>query len=98
VINLEHVLPRKPEGNWPQFDEDEVRQLATRIGNLALLKASDNSNLKSDAFIDKKQVYAASPYSLTSQIANVEKWTAETIVNRQKVLAALAVKTWPTKL
>jgi hypothetical protein len=97
VINLEHVLPKKPEDNWPQFDEDEVRQLATRIGNLALLKASDNSNLKSDAFIDKKPVYAASPYSLTSQIANVEKWTAEAIADRQKVLAKLAVRTWPAK-
>jgi len=24
VINLEHVLPKKPEGNWPGFNDDEV--------------------------------------------------------------------------
>jgi hypothetical protein len=61
VINLEHFLPKKPEGNWPQFNEEEVRQLATRFGNLALLRASDNSDLKSESFKDKKQTYAKSP-------------------------------------
>lgn len=85
VINLEHVLPKKPEGNWPQFSEDEVRQLTTRFGNLALLRASDNSGLKSEAFTDKKQVYAKSPYSLTSQIADVDEWTSKTIADRQRL-------------
>lgn len=98
VINLEHVLPKKPEGNWPQFNEDEVRQFATRLGNQALLKASDNSDLKSAPFAEKKKVYEDSPYSLTSQIAEVDEWTAEAIANRQKALAELAVKTWPTKI
>src|SRR5215212_16460 len=93
VINLEHVLPKKPEGNWPQFSEDETRQLTNRLGNQALLKASDNSDLKSAPFSDKKKVYVDSPYSLTSQIASVDKWTAEAIANRQRVLASEAVKT-----
>lgn len=97
VINLEHVLPKKPEDNWPGFNEDEVRQLSTRIGNVALLRASDNSNLKSDAFKQKKQVFARSPYVLTSQIADVEDWTARAIAARQKRLAELAVRTWPIK-
>ncbi len=97
VINLEHVLPKKPEGNWPQFSEEEVSQLATRFGNLALLKATDNSNLKSEAFADKRRVYSESPYSLTNQIADVGEWTADAIGNRQTILAELAVKTWPIK-
>lgn len=94
VINLEHVLPKKPEEQWPQFDEDAVRQLTTRLGNLALMRASENSTLKSQAFADKKQVYAASPYLLTSQIAEAGEWTAETIDARQKTLADLAIETW----
>ncbi len=98
VINLEHVLPKRPENNWPQFDEDEVRRYTTRLGNLALLMASDNSQLKSEAFKDKKQVYANASYLLTSQIADVEKWTTGTIAERQKILAKLAVKTWPAKV
>lgn len=98
VINLEHILPKKPEGNWPQFSEDDVRQLATRFGNLALLRARDNSNLKSEAFADKKKVYARSAYSLTKQVADVDKWTAKSIAARQKVLADFAVRTWPAKV
>lgn len=95
VINLEHVLPKKPEESWPEFDEDAVRQFTTRLGNLALMRTSENSNLKSQAFRDKKLVYAVSPYLLTSQIAEAEEWTAETIDERQRTMAELAIQTWP---
>ena len=95
VINLEHVLPRKPEGNWPSFNEDEVAMYATRLGNQSLLRASDNSNLKSAPFDVKKKIYRDFPYVLTSQIAGLPAWTVATIVDRQKTLANLALKTWP---
>jgi Protein of unknown function (DUF1524) len=41
-----HILPEKPEGNWPQFNEDQIRLYFKRIGNLVLLRASENSMLK----------------------------------------------------
>lgn len=97
VINLEHVLPRKPEGNWPNFTEDDVRTKATRLGNLALMRATNNSDLKSASFADKKPVYADSPYTLTAQIAEAEDWTPEMIDQRQGQLGELAVKAWPTQ-
>ncbi|MHB1223590.1 MAG: HNH endonuclease family protein, partial [Gemmatimonadaceae bacterium] len=62
---------------------------------LALLQAKANSDLRSDDFRDKAVIYAQSPYLLTKQIAESEEWTAETIDQRQKVLAALGVKAWP---
>ncbi len=95
VINLEHVLPRKVEGNWPGFTDEDVRQLTTRLGNLALMRASDNSDLRSQAFAIKRDVYAASPYLLTTMIADATDWTGAEIDARQKRLAELAVKTWP---
>jgi hypothetical protein len=98
IINLEHVLPRKPEDHWPQFTEDDVRMFATRLGNLALLRASDNSNLKSYSFKEKQQVYEASSYELTSMIAGFEDWDADAINRRQHVLAEKAVETWPRAL
>jgi Protein of unknown function DUF262/Protein of unknown function (DUF1524) len=97
IINLEHVLPRKLEGNWPGFSDEDVKRLTNRLGNLALLRATDNSGLKSDAFSDKKSAYAASPYVLTTMVADEAAWTAEAIARRQKRLAGLAVKTWPAK-
>ena len=95
VINLEHVLPKKPEGNWPQFNEDEVRLYSSRLGNLTLMQASDNSTVRSAPFGEKKSLYSQSPYTLTKQIAKYPQWTVESIVERQSELARLALKAWP---
>ncbi|MGO8914709.1 MAG: DUF262 domain-containing protein [Stellaceae bacterium] len=95
TINLEHVLPEKPEGNWPQFTEELGKLYYKRIGNLVLMRASDNSDLKSAGFAVKKPVYAKSPYVLTKQVADAADWTAADITERQKTLASFAVKAWP---
>lgn len=94
AINLEHILPQKPEGNWPDFEEEQVRMYRRRIGNLALLRASANSDLKSASFEEKKAVYAESPYVLTQQVSDVDAWTPTQISERQKVLAECALKAW----
>lgn len=95
IITLEHVLPERPEGNWPAFTDEDVSQYAKRLGNLALLRSGANSNLKSASFEEKKKVFAQSSYELTNSIAALDEWSTTTIVERQKVLADLAVKTWP---
>lgn len=95
VINLEHILPERPEGNWPQFSDDEVKIYRNRIGNLALLQASDNSSLRSRAYAEKRQTFAASPYNTTSQVADADTWTPAKIDDRQKVLANVALRAWP---
>lgn len=97
IINLEHILPKKPEGNWPTFTDEDVRGYSNRLGNLVLMRASDNSAARSDPFANKRTAYADSPYVLTSQVADRADWTPEAITARQKCLAELAVKTWPVK-
>lgn len=54
IINLEHVLPKKPADNWPNFTDDDVRAYSSRLGNLVLMKASENSAARSDPFVAKK--------------------------------------------
>jgi hypothetical protein len=95
-VSLEHVLPKKPEGNWPQFEDDEVNTYVNRLGNLVLLKTSDNSTLKSDSFEEKKKIFKDSQYDLTKQIATVNQWNSNQIRQRQLRLAKLALDTWPT--
>ena len=95
IINLEHVLPKKTGENWPQFSEDEARFSITRLGNLALMRSSDNGAVGSAGFESKKPFHARSPYVLTSEVAMYEQWTTETITIRQRRLAGLAVKAWP---
>jgi hypothetical protein len=98
VITLEHILPEKPEDKWPEFPPDLADTYCKRLGNLCLLQAKQNSDLRSSGFEVKKLVYADTPYELTSQIASVHKWTPDAINHRQSKMAELAVKTWPVKI
>jgi hypothetical protein len=65
--------------------------------NLVLLRASENSMLKSAGFDVKKPIYQQSPYVLTAQIAQAETWTIKEITERQEVLANYALRAWPEK-
>jgi hypothetical protein len=95
VINLEHILPEEPGDNWPQFTEDDVKTYSRRIGNLALLLAKTNSDLKSSKFETKRAVYRESPYELTRMVAQKAHWTKDEIVARQRTLGEYALKAWP---
>ncbi len=98
VINLEHVLPEKPGENWPLFTPEMAAAFYKRLGNVALLQAKANCDLRSSSFVEKRVVYAESPYELTSQIAAIKDWTSQSIAQRQAQMAELAVKTWPMKV
>jgi hypothetical protein len=95
VINLEHVLPESPGGNWPSFDDDSAQLYYNRIGNMVLLQASQNSLIGNSAFADKKPILKKSTFILTEQVGDKPKWEKDDINERQKQLAALAVETWP---
>ena len=96
-INIDHVLPQRPEGNWPEFDDETHDAYVNRLGNQALMEATVNADLRSAGFAAKKPAYAKAFYTLTSQIAQADDWTPETIELRQRGLAKLAVDTWPIK-
>lgn len=95
TINLEHVLPENPEGNWNHIQPDVAKAIYRRIGNLALMLAKSNSDLKSADFETKKAVFKNSPYVLTTQIASAAQWDEATISERQRSLSILALKAWP---
>jgi hypothetical protein len=92
VTNLEHVMPESPANTW---SEQDVETHSKRIGNLALLKATDNAVLGNEPFNVKRKVYQNCSFTLTKQIAEENKWGTGEIESRQKRLADLAVKTWP---
>jgi hypothetical protein len=95
VVNLEHILPKKPMGNWPQFGTDEeAREFTTRLGNQALLLAADNSSQGSDKFEDKKPAFKKSPYHFTKMVGDAPQWTKDEINARQLKMAQLASATW----
>ena len=97
TINLEHVLPVKPDDSWNRFfpNQDTMQAYVRRLGNMVLLLAKSNADLANGDFETKKIAYAASPYELTRQISTVDDWTEAQIVERQKGLAELALRAWP---
>ena len=93
-VNLEHVLPRNPSENWKLSDSDRVAANYKRLGNLCLLKQRINSEIGNLGFDAKKPALEASSFKLTSEIALENDWTDAEIMNRQKRLAAIALKAW----
>jgi Protein of unknown function (DUF1524) len=95
IVNLEHVLPENPNGNWKHVDSETVAALHKRLGNMVLLQAKANTMIGNSSFIEKKKVLKSSSYSLTQAVAKYDQWGAKEIKERQAKLAKLAVETWP---
>ena len=93
-INLEHVLPETPGKDWSHLKPDECKALYKRIGNMALMRAKDNTDAGNASLAAKQPFYAKSSFQLTQSIAKATQWDAKAIADRQLVLAKLAVKTW----
>lgn len=95
-VNIEHILPQTivQQVDWPTFNEESQKSYCKRIGNLTLLKAKLNSDLKSSNFNTKKQEYQRSEIKITKNLSSIKDWTTEAIRNRQKDFAEKALKIW----
>ncbi|MBI2232011.1 MAG: HNH endonuclease, partial [Deltaproteobacteria bacterium] len=100
-INLEHILPQNLTDDWEHFDAETARSYVKRIGNLALMKKTGNDEVGNENFATKAKIYSKSELRLTKKIPIYGingKWTKESIENRQRTLAEIAVKAWPNKV
>ena len=95
VITLEHVLPQHPGANWLDIEAAIHSTYYRRLGNMALLAQTPNTDIGNAPFGDKKKVFAASDYHLTKEIATKQDWGPTEIEKRQLELSGLAVKAWP---
>jgi Protein of unknown function DUF262/Protein of unknown function (DUF1524) len=96
-VNLEHILPQKPDTKWPAFNEETAKAYYRRIGNLTLMKSSDNAQLGNKSFATKKRLYGRSSLRITQALAEYNDWDATAIDDRQRELAELGVQTWTLK-
>ena len=94
-VTLEHVLPYHPQGNWPEFNTEEQQAYKNRIGNLALLKSQDNTDLASGGFSEKSRIYKESAFGTTEMIHKYSNWNVESIQSRQEKLCKWALLAWP---
>ena len=102
IITVEHVLPQSPKqtSKWcNRFPTSEDRDYWThRIANLVLLSRRKNSSAGNLEFEQKKRKYfqgkGVTPFALTSQVLNEEKWTPQVLERRQKDLIRVLKKEW----
>jgi uncharacterized protein with ParB-like and HNH nuclease domain len=92
TITVEHILPQTPPKNseWVKiFSEEERMEWTNKIGNLVLLSGCKNSKAQNYDFNKKKTVYfkgKSTPFRITCEIENKDKWTLEELKSRQQKL------------
>jgi hypothetical protein len=90
--SIEHVLPGNPAKEWfHQFTQPE--QYAARLGNYALMDASDNKQVGNKSYSVKLPKYQLSKYDTTRMI-NYQEWNPASLQQRQRALALWAVNIW----
>jgi uncharacterized protein with ParB-like and HNH nuclease domain len=97
LLTIEHVMPQTLSDAWKAhlgatWEEDHEELLHT-LGNLTL--TSYNSELGNSPFEEKKKYFAQSHVELNRHFVTLERWTAEEIERRAKLLADSAVLIWP---
>lgn len=95
-LSVEHVLPKRPDPEWPPpMRKDEyLKENLNKIGNLTILTEPMNRDCESREFEFKKTKYRDSSFKITQEICSVSAWTQESIDKRQAVLADIAARTW----
>jgi uncharacterized protein with ParB-like and HNH nuclease domain len=97
IVTIEHVLPQTPRqgSTWLEWFPDPVQRMncVHRLGNLALLSRKKNSSANNFDFTKKKDSYftkgGVSPFALTTQVLQHQKWSIDVIDARQKELLAI---------
>ena len=97
VVNLEHILPKKLNEHWDNFDEDEHKLYFKRLGNMTILNSRKNSRIGNKSFSDKLPVFSESEFLISEELTTQENWTKDSINERQNRFAVDAVKCWKMK-
>lgn len=106
LFTIEHVLPQTPseESGWLDIwpDSSERMRWLNKIANLVPLTRQRNSAAQNYDFNTKKIKYfqtkgGTSSYQLTTQVLNIDEWTPEVVIERQKHLLDVFADKWDLK-
>ena len=94
-VHVEHILPKKINEDWINFNDEDHETYLWRLGNLTLLGQEYNNRAKNKGFDKKKEIYKKSEIKMTRDLVSIDDWTTFTIVKRQENFAEIALKIWP---
>lgn len=97
-ISVEHILPKTMTEYWEQyFSFEEHEHFVSRLGNFVLLDRKVNRDLGQKDYPTKCEVFAKSPFAITSQIITNNKyreWNPQNIRKNQEIYAKHAKQIW----
>ena len=93
--NIEHILPKNAPDDWGGFRDDEMSQFCDRLGNLTLIRDSDNRDIGVKKYHEKIGIYKDSVFRITNSLPEYyDEWTPENIIKRQEYMAKQAKAIW----
>ncbi|MFC0526750.1 DUF262 domain-containing protein [Phytohabitans kaempferiae] len=96
-VSVEHILADSMTRQSFESD-DEFTEFATmraRIHNLTLLEKSLNRNLADKPFVEKRETYSKSKFTMTRQAGEPASMDVKAIRERGRLLARYAPAAWP---
>ena len=95
TFNIEHVFPEHPPTGWEEFPDQESDNYAYRLGNMTLLRASENRDLANRSYAEKRRVYETSNFGITRELAaKYAEWSPELLAGRQRWMANQVASLW----
>jgi hypothetical protein len=102
IISVEQVLPPSPasDTDWAsRFPEPGTRhRMANSLGNLVLMPRAKKPEAQQWDFDRKKTDYLGhqgeTPFALTQQVLETDRWDAEALERRQRKLVSALTEAW----
>ena len=97
---IEHVLPQSPEAGsgWKEKLEEagvqRADEICHRLGNMVVLPQAFNREASNSDFDEKRDIYRRAGLLISDEIADRERWTPETIEEREDELLKWAAGHW----
>lgn len=80
-MSVEHILS---EGTSEDAVSRNFYESMHKIGNLTLMGGGKNTRSRDKPFVEKRKVYAVSPYYITREVGKLEEWNYPDCVKRQE--------------
>jgi len=89
---VEHVMPRRPRGDWAHLTAAAKEEAIFRIGNLCVIPKPANREIENSGFAYKRAAYLSLDpvYRSAREIATFTDWTPDAIAERSRRLVILA--------
>ncbi len=99
---MEHVLPQNPGrgGQWRIWfpDSDEREQLTRSLGNMVLVRRTQNDKASNQDFARKKAIFFKQPEApvpaITREISALETWTPAVVRAREERFLRILSEIW----